>query len=137
MKNYVLTQQLLPDPALPNINKKMVVDNANYQAQYGQIVLEAHIEYFNEQGENITSKFRSKIDNWIINDTKTTTERDGQGNPLPNPDYINEESTPNVEKFLKKPSFSYFQSLIEQGVDLLTLLSSHIRFDDANGDFNF
>lgn len=135
-ENYWLRQELLPEADLPGIKKFIIIEDTELRAKYSQITIDAYIQYLNEDNKDVTSKYKSRIDGWIINNYTSILVRDQAGNPVANPEY-NPQTNPDVDQFLKKPRFDYFKSLIKQGVDLITLLSSHIKIDDANGDFNF
>lgn len=135
-ENYWLRQELLPEADLPGIKKFIIIEDTELRAKYSQITIDAYIQYLNEDNKDVTSKYKSRIDGWIINNDTSILVRDQAGNPVANPEY-NPQTNPDVDQFLKKPRFDYFKSLIKQGVDLITLLSSHIKIDDANGDFNF
>ena len=137
MTKLWLSQQISSDPDFPNIKRFVNIRNAYLQAQYEQIIIEAHVTYFDENDNNVSSKFKTEIGNWIINNNDTTTVRDMAGNPVPNPEY-DEETNPVVEQFIKKPSFDYFFEIITtKDISLITLLSMHIDFDDELGRFNF
>ena len=132
-----LTQQINSDPLFPNITRKINVRNARLEAQYEQICIDAYITYYDSNNNDITSKFTSEVGDWILNNSKTTTVRDGDGNPIPNPEY-DEVTNPTVDQFLKLPSFDYFFNLITvERADLISLLSSYIYFNDNDGDFLF
>ena len=137
MTKLWLSQQISSDPDFPNIKRFVNIRNAYLQAQYEQIIIEAHVTYFDENDNNVSSKFKTEIGNWIINNNDTTTVRDMAGNPVPNPEYDG-ETNPVVEQFIKKPSFDYFFEIITtKDISLITLLSMHIDFDDELGRFNF
>ena len=137
MKNLWLTQQISSDPDFPSIKRFVNIRNAYLQAQYEQIIIEAHVTYFDENDNNVSSKFKTEIDNWIINNNEMTTVRDHNGEPVANPMY-NEENPSDEERFLKVPSFDYFFGIITtKNISLITLLSMHITFDDELGRFNF
>lgn len=131
-----LEQPISNHPLFSNVKRKVVVRNTQLQAEYEQIVIEAHIRYFNENDEDITGNFVSEIPNWIINNSMRTTVRDMNGMPQPNPNY--DENDPNSEEYLKAPSFDYFHGVIlNSGVSLIQLLAMHIQLNDAEKFFNF
>ena len=137
--SFWLTQEISRHPKFPNFKRFLHVRNVNLQAQYKQIIIDAHLTYIDEEdGKDMTGMMKSEINDWNINNSGTTTVRDKKGDPVPNPDYVSPEETPDIEPFQKRPSFDYFEILIKtSGVDLIKLLSRHVVLDDALGRFNF
>lgn len=134
-----LKQEISKHPKFPNFKRFVNVRNVALQAQYKQIIIEAHLTYTDEDdGADVTGLMKSEIGNWNINNYDTTTVRDKISNPVPNPDYVSPEETPDIEPYQKKPSFDYFEIVIKtSGLDLIELLSMHVTLDDALGRFNF
>lgn len=140
MSKLWLSKLISQDPDLPGIERKINVRNTNLQAQYDQIVIDAFISYKNEEGVDVTSKYRSELQDWgLINNKELTTVLNMQtGEPVVNPEYISPEETPDVYKYEQRPSFDYFYDLITiQRADMIMLLEMHIAFDDSKGRFNF
>ena len=134
-----LTQEISEHPGIPGIKRFVNVQDAALQAQYEQVVLDAYITYLDQNNNDVTGRYKSKIENWILdNTTKTTVLNLQTGEPKANPDYVDEETTPNIDPYLKRPSFDYFFDMVKiDRVDMISLLSGHIRYDDALGEFNF
>lgn len=131
-----LSQPISNHPKFSNITRKVNVRNASLQAQYEQITIDAHITYFDENGEDVSRMFATEVPNWIINNQQRTTVRNMQGVPQPNPNY--DENDPNSEEYLRLPSFDYFYKVITQsGASLIQLLAMHIQLNDAERFFNF
>ena len=135
----IVRQQISNHPLFANVKREIVVYDAHISTKFGQIILEAEIEYFNaETNEKLENTFVSVIPEWKIDNFDFTTVRNSTGEAVKNPNYIEapvegEEDlrTPEQkEEFLRQPSFNYFISLIRQGVDLIALLRLHIAEND-------
>ena len=111
-----------------DIERYVIIRRIADNADVSQIVISGHVEYFKD-GQNVTSTFRSEIDNWIIGNHYQVDVRDD------NNEIVIDEAT---QEPVKMPAFDYFQSIILQNkVPLLSLLSIYIINDDAKGAFNF
>ena len=140
MEKLWLKQEISVHPDFPNIRRFVNVRNAELKAEYCQVVIEAHITYTDSNNEDKpNTSFKSSIDNWILtNDTLTTVMDLETQQPVHNPDYVDAETTPDVNPYLQRPSFDYFFDLVTiDRVDMISLLEAHIAFDDALGEFNF
>ena len=136
MSKFWTKQKISNHNLFPNVERYVVVENVNLQAKYGQVVIEAYKEFYDGEGNNISKEFDTTIKEWYINNQDVTTMRDGGGNPLVNPEFIEGES-PEEERYLKAPSFDYFYDIIvNSGNSLLGLLQAHIAFNDELGFFN-
>lgn len=138
--NHIIKKSISNHPLFPNITRSVVIENLAVQAKYGQIVIEGFVQYLNENGEDVTSNFKSRIDSWIVDNSECTTVRDNKGNPVANPQYREapengEDNRSEVEKepYLKKPSFDYFIEIIKNpdAPNLIKLLSMHIEYNDS------
>jgi len=150
----LLEQPISNHPLFPNIARKVVVYNVNIEGQFSQIVIDAEIRYFddNQDGREVTTAFRSKLNDWIVSNNELTTVRDNKGKPMPNPQYISQEAAieklrnegievpegedPRApeqrEEHLKIPSFDYFFGIIKnpKAPSLINLLALHIQGND-------
>lgn len=133
-----LSQEISSDPDLPNIKRTIHVRSAALQADYEQIVIYAYITYKDKDGNDVTSKFRSDVGDWIINNNTFTSVLSESGEPVSNPDYVDAETTPDIYPYQRKPSYDYFHEMVTvHRADLIGLLEKYIAYDDSNGDFNF
>ncbi|MDO4224799.1 MAG: hypothetical protein Q4C75_02785 [Bergeyella zoohelcum] len=136
----ILTQKISNHPLFPNVSREVVVRNVNIQAEFSQIVIDAKIQYYDEEKEkDVTNALPSSIKNWIVNNQTTTTARDTKGVPVANPQYKDapnegEDLRTDAEKepYLRVPSFDYFLSIITNpnAPSLINLLRMHIVADD-------
>lgn len=130
----ILKQSISNHPLFPNVKREIVIRNIAIQGEFGQIVIDACVHYQNENNEDVTSVFASKIPNWIIHNQQLTTIRDENGNPVINPNFDKEqkESEENP-RYVKSPSFDYFFEIITnpKSPSLINLLSTHIAHNDA------
>ena len=124
----IIRQKISNHPINEDIEREVVIRRIADNADVSQIVISGHVEYFKD-GQNVTSTFRSEIDNWIIGNHYQVDVRDD------NNEIVIDEAT---QEPVKMPAFDYFQSIILQNkVPLLSLLSIYIINDDAKGAFNF
>lgn len=124
----IIRQKISNHPINEEIEREVVIRRIADNADVSQIVISGHVEYFKD-GQNITSTFKSEIDNWIIGNHYEVDMRDE------NNDVVIDEDTQEV---IKVPAFDYFQAIIlANKVPLLTLLQTCILNDDEKGAFNF
>ena len=124
----IIRQKISNYPINEGIEREVVIRRIADNAEVSQIVINGYVEYFKD-GQNITSTFKSEIDNWIIGNHYQVDVRDDDNEVV-----IDEET----QEPIKMPAFDYFQSIILQNkVPLLSLLSIYIINDDAKGTFNF
>ena len=134
----IVRQPISNHPLFGNVKREIAVYDAHISTKFKQIVLDAEVEYFNaETNEKIENTFVSTLPNWIVNNNDFTTVRDSSGQPMANPKFREapaegeDDRTPSEkEQHLKQPSFDYFMTLIEKGVDLVALLRLHIIEND-------
>lgn len=124
----IIRQKISNHPINEGIEREVVIRRIADNADVSQIVISGHVEYFKD-GQNVTSTFKSEIDNWIIGNHYEVDMRDE------NNDVVIDEDTQEV---IKVPAFDYFQAIIlANKVPLLTLLQTYILNDDEKGAFNF
>ena len=124
----IIRQKISNYPINEGIEREVVIRRIADNAEVSQIVINGYVEYFKD-GQNITSTFKSEIDNWIIGNHYQVDVRDDDNEVV-----IDEET----QEPIKMPAFDYFQSILLQNkVPLLSLLSIYIINDDAKGAFNF
>ena len=124
----IIRQKISNYPINEGIEREVVIRRIADNAEVSQIVINGYVEYFKD-GQNITSTFKSEIDNWIIGNHYQVDVRNDDNEVV-----IDEET----QEPIKMPAFDYFQSIILQNkVPLLSLLSIYIINDDAKGAFNF
>ena len=130
MKNMqeIIRQKISNHPINEEIERFVIIRRIADNADVSQIVISGHVEYFKD-GQNVTSTFRSEIDNWIIDNHYEVEVRDENNVVL-----LDEET----QEAVKMPAFDYFQAIIlANKVPLLTLLQAYILNDDEKGTFNF
>ena len=124
----IIRQKISNYPINEGIEREVVIRRIADNAEVSQIVINGYVEYFKD-GQNITSTFKSEIDNWIIGNHYQVDVRDDDNEVV-----IDEET----QEPIKMPAFDYFQSILLQNkVPLLSLLSIYIINDDVKGAFNF
>ena len=124
----IIRQKISNHPINEGIEREAVIRRIADNADVSQIVISGHVEYFKD-GQNVTSTFKSEIDNWIISNHYEVEMRDENNEAV-----IDEETQEPV----KVPAFDYFQAIIlANKVPLLTLLQTYILNDDERGAFNF
>lgn len=67
MKNMkeIIRQKISNHPRFQNIKREVVITRISDNADVAQIPITGYVEYFDGE-ENVTSDFKSKIDNWIV-----------------------------------------------------------------------
>ena len=126
--NEIIRQKISNHPVNEEIEREVVIRRIADNADVSQIVISGHVEYFKD-GQNVTSTFKSEIDNWIIGNHYEVDMRDENNEVV-----IDEET----QEAVKMPAFDYFQAIIlANKVPLLTLLQTYILNDDEKGAFNF
>ena len=124
----IIRQKISNHPINEGIEREVVIRRIADNADVSQIVISGHVEYFKD-GQNVTSTFKSEIDNWIIDNHYEVEVRDE------NNEVVIDDETQEV---IKVPAFDYFQAIIlANKVPLLTLLQTYILNDDEKGVFNF
>ena len=124
----IIRQKISNHPINEEIKREVVIRRITDNADVSQIVISGHVEYFKD-GQNVTSTFKSEIDNWIIGNHYEVEMRDENNEVV-----IDEET----QEAVKMPAFDYFQAIIlANKVPLLTLLQTYILNDDEKGAFNF
>ena len=124
----IIRQKISNHPINEEIEREVVIRRIADNADVSQIVISGHVEYFKD-GQNVTSTFKSEIDNWIIGNHYEVDMRDENNEVV-----IDEET----QEAVKMPAFDYFQAIIlANKVPLLTLLQTYILNDDEKGAFNF
>lgn len=141
----LLEQPISNHPSVKGVKRKVVVYGANIDGRFHQIVLDAEVHYFDENDNDITVAFVSKLKDWIINNQKYTTVRNQRGEMEANPLYKeapvegeDNRTQEEKEQWLKMPSFDYFLQIIKSpsAPNLIALLKSHIIFDDEEKSFD-
>lgn len=124
----IIRQKISNHPINEEIEREVVIRRISDNADVSQIVISGHVEYF-KNDQNVTSTFKSEIDNWIIGNHYEVEVRDENNEVV-----IAEET----QEAVKMPAFDYFQAIIlANKVPLLTLLQTYILNDDEKGAFNF
>lgn len=133
---HILRQKISNHPLFEDVERFVVIDRIAENADVAQIVIDARLEY-EKDGQDVSSNFKTRIQNWIVGNHYQVVVRDQNNEPIPNPEYDPEEN-PDVSEFLTMPAFDYFHSLIlANQVPLITLLSINVLNDDEKGAFNF
>ena len=124
----IIRQKISNHPINEEVERYVIIRRITDNADVSQIVISGHVEYFKD-GQNITSTFKSEIDNWIIGNHYEVEMRDE------NNEVVIDDETQEV---IKVPAFDHFQAIIlSNKVPLLTLLQTYILNDDERGAFNF
>lgn len=141
----LLEQEISNHPIVKGVKRKVVVYGTNIDGRFEQIVIDAEVHYFDENDNDITAAFVSKLKDWVINNQKYTTVRNQRGQMEKNPFYKepptegeDNRMPEEKEQWLKMPSFNYFLQIIKSpnAPNLIALLKSHIIFDDEEKSFD-
>lgn len=137
----ILEQAISNHPLFSNIKRTVVITGVHIDAQFQQIVLDAQIRYAdaNQDDKDVSTAFRTKLTDWIVNNNDFTTVRDAKGQPQPNPKYRDapaegedDRTEEEKEPHLKVPSFEYFFQIIKnpKSPSLISILAMHIKSND-------
>lgn len=137
----ILEQNISNHPLFPHIKRRVIIRGVNIDATYNQIVINACIHFFdsNQDDKDVSTAFKTNLNDWIVNNNDYTTVRDAKGNPQPNPKYRDapaegEDDRTDEEKepYLKAPSFDYFLQIITnpKSPSLINILAMHIQSND-------
>lgn len=138
----LLEQQISNHPLFPNIKRIVVVYGTNVDGRFEQIMIDADVRYLDENqgGKDVSEAFKTRLENWIVNNSDTTTVIDKKGNPVLNSEYIEAPTEgqdtrmpEQREKWKKAPSFDYFWNIIKdrKSSSLINILDVHIQRNDA------
>ena len=120
-----------------NVQRKINVNKIDMDGEYEQIYLGYSISY-SLDGRDVTNLFQKKSSyDWFINNKEKILVRDENFQPIPNPDYVDEEETPGVLPYLYAPAFN----LVMDGFDALraipyAILEAYIDENDLDGKWD-
>ena len=87
---------------------------------------------------NVSDRMKSKKKDWYIGNEKNVYQRtfpDFQ--PIPNPDYISPEETPDQTEFLEAPAFDYLLQVFKEHPEIIfEILKGYILENYADGWFD-
>jgi len=120
-----------------NVERKLNINRIEIDGIFERIRLIYSISYILE-GRDVTNLFekRSSYD-WYIGNDEEILVRDENFQPVPNPDYVSEEETPDIKPFLYAPAFT----LVMDGFDALgaipySILEAYIDENDGDGKWD-
>lgn len=134
----ILTQPI-PNMAAPlaDVSRKIELFEINVNSDAKQFFVNYRIK--NEKdGIDISNEMRDKKKDWYIGNDKNVYQRDMETfEPLPNPDYISPEETPDELEYLEAPAFDYLLEVFKNKPELIwTILSGYILENYADGWFD-
>jgi len=117
-----------------NVERRLNINRIEIDGIFERIRLIYSISYILD-GRDVTNLFekRSSYD-WYIGNDEEILVRDENFQPIPNPEYVSEEETPNIKEFLHAPAFT----LVMDGFDQLraipySILEAYIDENDSDG----
>lgn len=134
----ILTQSI-PNMAAPleEVSRKIELFEININSDTKQFFVNYRIK--NEKdGIDISNEMKDKKKDWYIGNDKAVYQRDMETfQPLPNPNYVSQEETPNESEFLEAPAFDYILEIFKQRPDLIwAVLSGYILENYQDGWFD-
>ena len=118
----------------------MIFKENTIQYKVPQVILD--YEIIKTKNEiNVTTSFKSKVDSKVFNNDmklyKRSFEQETLFQPVPNPDFISVEETPDVEQFLTVGAFDFVigDLAINNGAFLVPFLKMYITDNCEDGWF--
>ena len=131
--------QPIPNMAAPlaDVSRKIELFEININSDTKQFFVNYRIKN-EKEGIDISNEMRDKKKDWYIGNDKNVYQRDMETfEPLPNPDYISPEETPDELEFLEAPAFDYLLEIFKNKPELIwTILSGYILENYADGWFD-
>lgn len=131
--------QPIPNMAAPlaDVSRKIELFEININSDTKQFFVNYRIKN-EKEGIDISNEMRDKKKDWYIGNDKNVYQRDMETfEPLPNPDYISQEETPDELEFLEAPAFDYLLEVFKNKPELIwTILSGYILENYADGWFD-
>ncbi|HAP94529.1 hypothetical protein [Epilithonimonas hominis] len=134
----ILVQEI-PNMVAPfqDVARKIELFEININSDTKQFFVNYRIK--NEKDNiDVSAVFKDKKKDWYIGNDKTVYQRNWDTfQPLPNPEYISPEETPNELQFLEAPAFDYLLQTFKDRPDLIwVILSGYILENYADGWFD-
>ena len=129
MNTELVSQQISSLPALPNVDRGVVITGIYVDITEPRLELLYHVKY-SIDGEPI-SGFQSTGARWIVDNSYKVKVMGEDGNPIPNPDYDPEDES--SEPFIMMEAFDYFIDIsfrAEQPIRIEDLMKMYIVKDD-------
>ena len=126
----------MPAP-FADVSRKIDIFELNINSDTKQFFVNYRIK--NEKDDtDVSDLFKDKRRDWYIGNDKMVYQRDWNTfRPLPNPDYVSPEETPDQLQFLEAPAFDYLLQTFRERPDLIwTILGCYILENYADGWFD-
>lgn len=127
-------------PDFPDIERFVSIYRFEACSKYKYLKLWYEIQYVKD-GKDVTTMFNANLPSWEVTNNYKVFVLGPDGNSIPNPEYIDEVQTPEVEEYLRMSAFDYFKLIIfdvEEPVKIKDIMNSYIDRDDiVNNRFNF
>lgn len=126
----------MPAP-FADVSRKIDIFELNINSDTKQFFVNYRIK--NEKDDtDVSDLFKDKRRDWYIGNDKMVYQRDWNTfRPLPNPDYVSPEETPDQLQFLEAPAFDYLLQTFRERPDLIwTILGGYILENYADGWFD-
>lgn len=134
-----ITQPISNSNSFPDIERTIEIAGMSMNFDLQTLDLFCRIIY-KKDGQDISRMFGGQIvPSLHINNTRRIVIRDVNLNPVPNPDFVEKTNDEGLvlnqdERFITKPAFDYFLSLLEQ---LKDAVKHYAITEDQEGRFNF
>lgn len=134
----ILLQEIPNMPApFADIARKIDIFEIKINSDTKQFFLNYRIK--NEKdSKDVSDLFKDKRRDWYIGNDKMVYQRDWNTfQPLPNPNYVSPEETPDQLQFLEAPAFDYLLQTFRERPDLIwIILDGYILENYADGWFD-
>lgn len=134
-----ITQPISNCNSFPDIERTIEIAGMSMNFDLQTLDLFCRIIY-KKDGQDISRMFGGQIVPPLhINNTRRIVMRDVNLNPVPNPDFVEKTNDGGLvlnqdERFITKPAFDYFLSLL---VQLKDAVKHYAIAEDQEGRFNF
>lgn len=124
---YEVRQKISNHPVLKDLERDVVVYRTADNMDVKQIPIRGHVEYFDGE-ENVTSDFKSTIDNWIVGNHYEVEIRDE------NNEVVLDEET---QELIKMPAFDYIMGVFDSmNAISYDVLKAYILENDNDGKWD-
>lgn len=126
----LVSQQISNLPALPNVERYVVITGIYVDITEPRLELLYHVKYMTG-AEDISGSFQKTGARWIVDNSYKVKVMDANGEPIPNPDYDPEDE--GSEPFIMKEAFDYFIDIsfrAEHPIRIEDLMRMYIVKDD-------
>jgi len=134
-----ILEQNIPNMSAPftEVERKIEIFELKINSNVKQFFVDYRI-VSTKDGVDVSDKFVNKRKDWYIGNDKNVYQRTFPNfQPIPNPDFISPDETPNQTEFLEAPAFDYLLQVFKDHPEFIfQILSGYILENYADGWFD-